>query len=114
MVHQHICARSIDQHICAILIFLADFQGQLDSHRPFLFFSVVQAERMVLNIKRYFPFKFDLNLPDQSQFHKTPTAGPPHLQPGGRGQLIGSGCRSRGGGLWPSLQERSPAPWGPA
>ena len=37
MVYQHTCARSIDQHICAILISLADFQGQLDSHHSFLF-----------------------------------------------------------------------------
>ena len=37
MVHQHICVRFIDQHICAILIFLTDFQGQLDSHCSFLF-----------------------------------------------------------------------------
>ena len=36
---------------------------------------------MVLYIKRCFPLKLDLNLPDQSQFHKTPTACPPHLQP---------------------------------
>ena len=45
MVHQHICARSIDQHICAIPIFLTDFQGQLDSHCSFLFlFSCVGGE----------------------------------------------------------------------
>ena len=36
--------------------------------------------RMVFYIKRCFPFKFDLNLPDQSQFHKTPTACPLLLQ----------------------------------
>ena len=36
---------------------------------------------MVLYIKRCFPLKLDLNLPDHSQFHKTPTACPPHLQP---------------------------------
>ena len=81
MVHQHICARFIDQHICAILIFLTDFQGQLDSTVLFSLFSVVQVERMVLYIKRCFPLKLDLNLPDQSQFHKTPTACPRHLQP---------------------------------
>ena len=81
MVHQHICARSIDQHICAILIFLADFQGQLDSHHSFLFLFGCAGGEDGLYIKRCFPFKLDLNLPDQSQFHKTPTAGPPHLQP---------------------------------
>ena len=37
MVHQHTCARAIDQHIYAILISLADFQVQLDSHHSFLF-----------------------------------------------------------------------------
>ena len=33
---------------------------------------------MVLYIKRCFPLKLDLNLPGQSQFHKAPTACPPH------------------------------------
>ena len=56
MVHQPICARFIDQHICAILIFLTDFQGHLDSTVLFSFFSVVQVERMVLYIKRWFHF----------------------------------------------------------
>ena len=36
---------------------------------------------MVLYIKRCFSFKLNLNLPDHSQFHKTPIACPPHLQP---------------------------------
>ena len=36
---------------------------------------------MVLYIKRCLPLKLDLNLPDQSQFYKIPTACPPHLQP---------------------------------
>ena len=40
-------------------------------------FSVVQAQRTILYIWHCFPFK--LNLPDQSQHHKTPTACPPHL-----------------------------------
>ena len=35
-VHQYICARSIYQHICAILAFLAGFHGQLDPHPSFL------------------------------------------------------------------------------
>ena len=36
---------------------------------------------MVLYIKRCLSLKLDLNLPDQSQFYKIPTACPPHLQP---------------------------------
>ena len=42
-----------------------------------LVFSVVQAERVVLYIRRCFPFKLNSG---PSQFHKTPTAWPPNLQ----------------------------------
>ena len=82
MVHEHICARSID-HASALRHHDSCFLSQISRSTGFspsfpLVFSVVQAERVVLYIRRCFPFK--LNLPDQSQFHKTPTACPLHLQ----------------------------------
>ena len=79
-MHQHICARCIDRasaylrHSC----FLSRFSGSTGSppFSPFVF-SVVQEERVVLYIRRCFPFKLNSGL---SQFHKTPTAWPPNLQ----------------------------------
>ena len=57
--------------------FLNRFSGSTGF--PLLFSLSFQLCR-VLYIKRCFPLKLDLNLPDQSQFHKTPTACPPYLQ----------------------------------
>ena len=96
MVHQHIYATSIDQHICAILIFSTDFQGQPDSHCSFLLlFSCVGGEdgfvykallspqacltltsQISPNFTKYLqPARPTYSLP------ATPTACPPHLQP---------------------------------
>ena len=87
MVHQHICARFIDQHICAILVFLADFQDQLDSHLSFHFLF------RCAGVEGGFVYKALLFLQTKSQpprplpvsqntdcLPTTPTACPPHLQ----------------------------------
>ena len=81
--HQHICARFIDRasayprHAC----FLSRFPGST-GFPPFfsLIFMVVQVERMALYILVRHCVPFELNLQDQSQFHKTPTTCPPPLQ----------------------------------
>ena len=75
-VHRsHISTSAYLRHSC----FLSRSSGPT-GFPPFfsLVFTVVQAERMVLYIRRC--FLFELSLQDQSQFLKTSTTCPPPLK----------------------------------